>query len=212
LIELNLKLMNEAGYRGNYLMEFAPNTMRTIESLYSKIDCDEYRSFVASCEAHRPWVWKDPRLWMTIRFWRHCMNFEDCRFILLTRSSLQIWVSTVLRRQILTYRYHRRYEKNIYESAASFCGDYHLPYLHVTYEDLIQHPAEMIGRLNGHLGTSLTVEDLQAVYHKPLYKSPRHSALQYAKAMLLYLKNYSSRVDVTSGVPQSRQIDTSHKF
>ena len=196
LIELNLKLMCEAGYKGNYLMEFAADTITAINSLYSRIGSAEYRSFVAACESRRPWIWKDPRLWMTIRFWRNFLNRDDCRFILLTRSSLQIWISAMLRRQITTYRYHRRYEGLIHESAVSFCWEYNLPYLHVTYEDLILHPAEVIGRVNGHLDTSLTVEDLQAVYHKPLYRSPRNSGLKHLKAMLIYLKNYSSRLDL----------------
>jgi hypothetical protein len=197
LIELNVKLFKEVGYEGNYLTEFAPKAVTAIESLYSKMDVAEYRDFVAECNASSPWIWKDPRLWMTIRFWRRFLPLEDCRFILLTRSSLQIWISAMLRRQITTYRYHRRYEGLIADCVRSFLREQNQPCLHVTYENLIARPADVIAQLNAHLGTNLTVDDLRAVYNKPLYRSPRNSGLKHLKAMLIYVKNYSSRLDVT---------------
>ena len=54
----------------------------------------------------------------------------------------------------------------------------------------------MIGKLNAYLGRNLTVDDLKAIYHLPLYKMPRNSPLDYLKAVLIYLKNYSERFDI----------------
>jgi hypothetical protein len=130
-----------------------------------------------------------------MRFWKEFVNLADCRFILLTRGSMQSWVSSTLRRQITTYRYSKDYEGRIKQSIVDFLDENALSYLHLQYEDLISVPAVAIEQLNRHLETSLTVEDLKQVYHKPLYKNPRNSWQKHVKAMLIYLKNYSERLD-----------------
>jgi hypothetical protein len=198
LIDLNLKLFQEAGYKGNYLVEFSRTAMQQIASLSGTIDCGIYRSFIGKCERNQPWVWKDPRLWLTIRFWKNLLDLSTCRFILLTRGLTQSWISSTLNRQILSYRYFRSYENHIRQSASDFLDEQHLPYLRLTYEGLILHPADVLDQLNPFLNTSLAVEDLKSVYHKPLYKNPRNSWSKHLKAVLIFLKNYSSRLDVAA--------------
>lgn len=196
LIELNLRLFQEAGYKGNYLLEFSPEAMQDIGALAGKIDESAFREFIAKCDRNQPWIWKDPRLWLTIRFWKHLMDLEACSFIVLTRGLMQSWISSTLRRQITSYRYARKYETSIQQSALHFLSENRIPHLDVTYEGLILHPAETIDRLNRYLDTDLGVEDLKAVYHKPLYKNPRSSLAKHMKAMLIYAKNYSQRLDI----------------
>jgi hypothetical protein len=111
---------------------------------------------------------------------------------------MQSWISSTLRRQITTYRYSRNYEESIRQSIVDFLETEKRPYLHLNYEDLIQRPAPAIERLNAHLGTALTVDDLKAIYHKPLYKNPRNSVTKHVKAMLIYLKNYNERLDIVA--------------
>src|SRR5581483_5743845 len=94
LIDLNLQLFEAAGYRGNYLLEFSPEVIRNIASLAGKIDDSPFRDFLAKCDRNAPWVWKDPRLWLTIRFWRPLLHLEDCHFIVLTRGLMQSWISS----------------------------------------------------------------------------------------------------------------------
>lgn len=197
LIALNLKLFQEANYTGNYTMEFSEEALRKIDALSGKIDLRPYREFVQLCEKHRPWVWKDPRLWLTIRFWKNVTPFENCRFILLTRDLMQTWVSQTLRRQITSYRYSKNYEQRIQQSVSQFLQENALPNLTVRYEDLIVRPAETIAKLNSHLATGLTVEDLKQVYRKPLLKSPRSSWVKHLQAVAIYMTNYSERLDVT---------------
>jgi len=115
---------------------------------------------------------------------------------LLTRGTVQSWISSTLRRQITTYRYSKRYEENIKTSALQFLTENRLPYLSVSYEELIERPVETIRRLNEYLETALTIQDLKTVYHKPLFRNPRNSLLKHMKAILIYLKNYAERLDV----------------
>ena len=196
LIALNLRLFRESGYAGNYMMEFPEAALKRIGVLHRKIDLQPYREFVHRCEQHRPWIWKDPRLWLTIRFWKNILPLQACRFILLTRDSTQTWISQTLRRQITTYRYSKDYEARIQQSALQFFQENAIPYLTVRYENLIVHPSDTIGGLNNHVGTDLQVEDLKQVYHKPLHKSPRSSWMKHLQAIAIYVRNYPQRLDV----------------
>jgi len=73
-----------------------------------------------------------------------------------------------------------------------------LPYLQIGYEQLIVRPAQAIEKLNGYLESTLTVDDLKAIYHKPLYKAPRSSWVDGCKAVMIYVKNYNQRVDAVA--------------
>lgn len=196
LIQHNLEIIGHAGYKGSYLEEFAPEAINAIGTLHSKIDMSAYQAFVEHCNQHQPWIWKDPRLWMTIRFWKNLLDLNQCQFILLTRSAVPTWVSSVLRGQIMSMRFSRAYEEGIKRSITEFLQQNGLNHLHVRYDDLILKPAESIEKLNQYLGCSLTVDDLKKVYREPLYKSPGKSWTKLAKAVVIYLKNYSERLDV----------------
>jgi len=197
LIELNRMLLSRAPHRANYLIEFSDAAVREIATLTKTIGTQPYGEFLEECNQHRPWLWKDPRLWMTIRFWQRILNVEECRFILLTRGYLQSWVSQTLRRQIKSYGYTKQYEQAVRRSIRTFLEEHRLPYLHISYENLIQRPREAINTLNRFLETNLTVDDLKAVYNKPLYRSPRRPLLDHAKAVLIYAKNYRQRIETT---------------
>lgn len=196
LISLNKRLFDEAGYKGNYTAEFSSEALTRIAGLFRRDDCDEYRTFLKRCDEHQPWIWKDPRLWMTIRFWKNLLDLDRCVFILLTRDLREAWISSLLRRQVMTYRYARDYEGQINRSLVDFLRESNLPYLHMNYEELIERPVEAIARLNAHLDSTLTLDDLKATYNGILYKAPKYSLWRKSKAILIYLKNYSERLDL----------------
>jgi hypothetical protein len=196
LIDLNLQLFKQSEYTGNYAMEFSSSAIERISALKGVIDDRPFREFLQKCETRRPWIWKDPRLWMTIRFWNDLINHDDCKFILMTRSHRKAWVSSILRRHIRSYQSLKRYEQSIKDSLVAYLDQNNKRYLHITYESLIVDPETAIRKLNAYLGTSLTVEDLKAIYHLPLYKIPRSSPIDYLKAVLIYWKNYSERMDI----------------
>lgn len=196
LIKLNLRLFEAANYTGSYVDEFSQEAISGISVLNKTINGRPFREFVERCDGNRPWVWKDPRLWLTIRFWKSFLSLQDCQFILLTRDLAHCWVSSNLRRHIISYPALKRYELSIQRTLVGFLTENKLPYLHLTYENLIVRPEESIQRLNAYLETNLTVNDLAAIYHGPLYKTPRNSVIDYVKAALIYLKNYKERAHV----------------
>jgi hypothetical protein len=86
----------------------------------------------------------------------------------------------------------------------AFVEENKLPYLHVTYEGLIGEPEKNIARLNEFLDAKLTIDQLASVYRGPLHRRPVSSVSGVAKAVLIYLKNYSERADVKDPLPISR--------
>lgn len=195
LVRLNLAIMDAVGYTGTYTREFSPELIERITALKDTIDLTPYREFVARCQERGPWAWKDPRLWLTIRFWAPLLPLEDCRFLVLTRDLMQAWVAGTLRRRIRSFHSLETYENAILDSILDFVRAGNLPYLRVKYEDIVGNPDVAITELNGFLGTHLTVDSLKAIYRGELYKVPKSSLKDYVKACLIYLKNYSQRED-----------------
>jgi hypothetical protein len=103
LIRLNRQLMQRAGAGEEYTMRFLPEAIDRIAALAGVEDPGDYRALVAECDAHSPWLWKDPRLWLTIRFWNGLLDWSRIRVLLLRRDHIQAWVSSTQRRQIQTY-------------------------------------------------------------------------------------------------------------
>lgn len=197
LIQLNLRILREIGYTGNYTMEFSQEAIDRIASLdTARMDLSAFLQFLDKCNQHSPWIWKDPRFWLTIRFWKKLLHFDDCQFLLITRHLTNAWVSSNLRRHVRSYESCKRYETSILSSLQGFLRDNYPKYLHVKYEELIARPDATIRELNLYLETSLNVSDLQAIYHGKLFKTPRNSVFDFGKAALIYLKNYSERFDL----------------
>lgn len=195
LIELNRSLFAAAGYTGNYMTEFNPELARKIAALYGSIDERPYREFVARCGEHQPWVWKDPRLWVTIGFWKNLLNVRECRFILLRRSLWQCWVSGLLRRQIRSYSDLKSYENAVLQMNRDFVRECGASALELGYDEMIAKPENAVRDLNQFLGSDLAVKHLESIYHKRLYAAPKVSTPDTIKALLIYGKNYAERTD-----------------
>ena len=192
LIELNSELLKAAGYYKDFTSESSPEAVNRVSSLRGTIDLTVYRNFIDRCNVHHPWIWKDPRLYLTIRFWANLLDLDQIKFVLLARDPLQAWISQQLRRQICTYDYFRRFENSLRRSLVEFLEEHRTSYLVLRYEDLILNPQDALAKLNPHIDASLTVDDLRAIYTGRLYQMPR-SHWDLAKAVAVYLKNYSAR-------------------
>lgn len=192
LVDLNRRICRESGYDRDFTMEFDPTDVSIITEQSRLIDVQPYREFVAHCDNHRPWVWKDPRLSLTIRFWKDLLDLNQIQFIILRREEFQTWVSTTIRRQIQTREYCRRYFQNVEDSYVEFLRENNQPFLELVYEDILTKPEETLIRLNSFLGTTLAMKDLRNVYHGPLYRKQRGLA-DAIKAYMIYFKNYKLR-------------------
>ncbi len=194
LTQLNRQLIRDSGCSINYAVAFSWKALATVASAADRIDLAVYRAFLERLAGQKPWVWKDPRLWLTIRFWQRLMDFSDVKFVWLTRDDLQSWISANIRRQIISYRYCKLYNQQVNSSIEAFLEINALPYLRLSFEDLVVRPAPTLDRLNRFLSVNLRLDDLRAVYDKPLYRKAR-GVKDLLLAGAIYAKNYSARID-----------------
>lgn len=202
LIELNKSIMRDLGYREDYKRRFSRDAIDMIATRHAELDPAPYHEFVEHCNANQPWVWKDPRLWLTIRFWKHILDMDNIQFILLSRDYQQIWISELHRRDIISPAYSRTYNEGIRDSLLDFFKENDLEYFDLWYEDLVVRPEQTIACLNDYLGTELSVDDLLKDFRGDLYKKPR-GFKDWLIAWAIYLKNYNLR---------NNKIRTAHKF
>jgi len=193
LIRLNRQLMQRIGAGEEYTMRFLPEAIDRIAGLAGVEDPREYRALVAECDAHAPWLWKDPRLWLTIRFSRGLLDWSRIRVLLLRRDHMQAWVSCTQRRQIQTYEYARHYNESIQGSLREFLDANSIRYLPVLFEDLIVRPDREVARLASFLDVNVAMEHLSSTYDGVLYRRPK-SLRDTVEAGLIYLKNYRERL------------------
>lgn len=192
LVDLNKRMLRDLGVGRDYEHRFRSEDLRLAEQRMDRVDWGACRTFLAHCEKHRPWVWKDPRLWITVRIWSRILDLSAVRLVVVDRDPLQQWVAMTLRRQIQTYGHASAYNAGILGSIDEFLSERGLSFLRLRFEDLIRDPDAQIRRLNEHLGTRLEVADLQAVYRGMLYRNPR-GIRDALKALAIYAKNYASR-------------------
>ena len=194
LIELNRRLMQRVGVaEREYTMAFQPDAIRRIEALRGVEDETDFRAMIARSDAHAPWVWKDPRLWLTVRFWAPLLDWSRIRVLLLRRDPVQAWISSTQRRQIQTYRYQKGYNDSIQASLREFLETNRVNYLPVLFEDLIVTPERELARLSGFLGRAITMEHFRSSYDGDFYRKPK-TLRDGAEAALIYLKNYGERL------------------
>lgn len=191
LIRLNKQLITDAKCSGSYEMEFHQDAIDRIAALDRGRNGGPHREFVAECGRHEPWIWKDPRLWLTIRYWHPLLDWNRCKAVVLTRNPRHQWVSMTLRRKIQSYATMKRYETAVERSLLQFVDANRIDFLKISFEDLIMAPEDTLGRLNRHIGSTLRVNDLASVYQGELYRAPRRSVRDLVKAILIYLKNCS---------------------
>jgi hypothetical protein len=174
-------------------MRFVPQAVDAIARLSGTEDPAAYRALIADCDAHAPWMWKDPRLWLTIRFWAPLLDWSRIRVLLLRRDHLQAWVSCTQRRQIQTFEYSRHYNESIQASLRTFLDERGIRYLPVLFEDLIVTPEAEIERLSAFLGNTIGLEHLRSTYDGILHRRPK-GVRDMIEAGLIYLKNYGERL------------------
>jgi hypothetical protein len=107
---------------------------------------------------------------------------------------MQAWISANLRRQIVGYRYCKWYNARVNDSIQAFLEVDALPYLQLSFEDLIVRPQVTLERLNAFLDLKLTLDDLRSAYDRPLYRTSR-GVRDFLLAAAIHGKNYASRID-----------------
>lgn len=192
LIGLNRDLMKQVGVGEEYTKYFLPAAIADIARLKGPCD-DRCASFIEECNAHSPWLWKDPRLWLTIRYWDRFLPKQGVRFLLLDRDLVQAWISLAQRRLIQTWGNTKTYHTDVQASLRDYLSESRRPYLSLNYEDLIVTPEAVLANLSDFLGRPIAMSHLTSTYKGKLYKKNK-GVLDALEALLIYAKNYRQRL------------------
>lgn len=192
LVDLNNRMMEELGFKGNHEHRFNQKLVEEMAANAANIDLKPYQEFVERCQNNRPWIWKDPRLTWTIRVWAKMLSFDETAYIILTRDDEQAWISSNLRRHIQSREFTRAYNNGITTSLKKFLSENNQKFLEFEFEDLLLRPELTIKELNHFLDIDLSMSDVKSVYKYPLYKKTKNFKDKLL-ATAIYLKNYAGR-------------------
>lgn len=193
LVYLNEQLLKQISYETEYSSVIRADKFLLAEKLYGELDLTPFKAFINECNQAGAWLWKDPRLWVTMPFWIQLLDKKDFQVIFVDRSISQRWISELLRRNIQSYGYCSQYNRHIEELIKQFIEKHHLQSCNVLFDDLIERPDSTLLKINQLLGSDLNVDSLKAVYNKPLYQKPR-GIKDLLLAIMIYLKNYHLRL------------------
>jgi hypothetical protein len=192
LVRANIRLLQQLAPGLRHEHHFARADVNAIAARASEVDLEPLRRFVQTCSAHQPWVWKDPRLTWTIRLWAPVLDLRELRFLVITRELMQAWITTNLRRHIQSVGFTRNYNDGVAAANVDFLRQHGLPYEQLSFEDLLLRPEATLSKLNAHLGSRLSMDDLHAVCRMPLGKRSK-GLKDLAVASAIYLKNHHER-------------------
>ena len=192
LVALNDRILQRLLPGLNHQHRFSDQDVQDLARRATAIDRQLCREFVAACDDHRPWLWKDPRLTWTIRTWADVLDLDQTAFLVLTRDPTQGWISANLRRHIQSFAFTRAYNDGVTQSNLRFLEERGLPHLRLSFEDLLLDPGGTLAALNRFFGTTMALDQLHAVCRLPLYRKSRDWK-DFAVAAMIYLKNFHER-------------------
>lgn len=191
LVELNDSLINAAGVVFDDEARYKVNARDKFNALYAEIDTTKYNKFIEECDSNSPWIWKDPRLFLTIGFWINSLDLSSTRVIVLHRNSYELWKSKVYKRIIYSYRYLKKSEDSTMCELLSWLESNNIAFLSLKYDQFTRDPDSSINRLNKFMGTNLKKESWDAIYRSTSRFSRYKRTLL---AFLIYIKNYKERI------------------
>lgn len=187
LVDLDMEILRTAGYLWEDTADIPPPSIERIEEDAVKTDLTPFREFISECDAHKPWLWKDPRLCYTIFFWKKLIDLQSSRFILIKRDLKQTWTGMILRGKMpIPYDKLRVIQDNCVASSEKFLRQGAVNCHTLTFEELLLNPAQEIERINRYLDIALDVADLEAIYNGTLHKK-RWTGFDFVKAHLNFL-------------------------
>ena len=193
LVELNNQLLEEAKVSFDSNFWYEDSSRAEIARAGTKIARDNYQAFVETCATHQPWIWKDPKLWITLGFWLQMLDTSSLKCIVLNRNIKRLWLSQTHKRIIYDYRYLKESEKHSRDNLTRFLCEQDVDYITMNYESLQHNTTVELNRINNFLSTNLALKDWDEIY-QPKEVSMIDNMAKIFKAILIYVTNYRQRI------------------
>lgn len=191
LVDLNESLIQAAGITFEAKKRYDPDARNQFAALADNIDTAPYTDFIKECDGHAPWIWKDPRLFLTIGFWKNLLELDQVKFIVIYRNPYELWKSQTNKRIIYSYRYLKDSEAQSRKELLEYLGEQGIDYHLIEYDQFTQQPAAQIAKLNDYCNVTLSMDDWQGLYRETPAMDRYKRALM---AYLIYFKNYGDRI------------------
>jgi len=191
LVDLNDSLLNEAGVEFEGKARYDASSRDKLNKIHAEIDTTKYNKFIEECNMHTPWIWKDPRLFLTIGFWKNSLDLTNTKIVVLHRNSYELWKSLTNKRIIYSFRYLRDSEDKTRHELLNYLDSNNFSSISIEYDQFTRDPVKSINKLNKFIGTNLKKETWDEIY------KPTSMVSQYKRtllAYLIYIKNYKSRI------------------
>ncbi len=188
LVEINKHLIKQVGLDDVWMSRFDSAYSQKIIDCMTQSDRDRLRDFLLLCDKSGPWLWKDPRLWLTFPAWHSLLGDRNVKYILVKRDPLQSWISMQLRRKIGSYFKISNNDNKVNEYIREVLNSRGLKFIEVLYEDLSLDPEGVLKSINGHIGSRLTMNDLRASFSGSIGKK-QHGLYSLIKAIAIFTKN-----------------------
>jgi len=190
LVELNNELIDTLNIELNDASWYDIDLFERIRKSSNEVDTKKFVEFINYCQQHGMWIWKDPRLWITMGFWGALLQGCDIKCIVVSRQPISLWVSLINKRQIVSYSKLKTSEKSSHDRIIHYLKDCDFPSITMNYDKLVEHPKTEIHRLNHFLKSNYTLKMFNDLY-KGRIGGKTFSKKSFFKAILIYIKNYN---------------------
>lgn len=191
LVELNDELLATLDVDLNDASWYDENLFERIRKCHNEVDTKKYIEFIHYCQQHGQWLWKDPRLWITIGFWGKLLRGCEIKYIVVSRQPISLWVSLINKRQIVSYSKLKISEKKSQDRIIRYLSDCNFIGTTVIYDELVKSPKIEIDKLNSFLNSNYMSNIFQSLYRGKV-GSKTFSNKNFIKAILIYIKNFIS--------------------
>jgi len=191
LVDLNDSLIKEAGVEFEGKARYDATARDKFNDIYAEVDTEKYNKFLEECNSHSPWIWKDPRLFLTIGFWGNIIDFSNTKVIVLHRNSYELWKSLTIKRIVYSYSYLKNSEDKTRHELLNYLESKNFSFVSLEYDQFTRDPATSINKLNKFIGLNLKKENWDEIYKSTSKLSQYKRTLL---AFLIYVKNYKDRI------------------
>lgn len=168
LVASNVEVLRRAGFKFHNTWMYELISQQAVSRINTLHPLLEHRRFVESYQSRTPWLWKDPRLCFTLRYWWQLMNPNTTGVVFVKRDPTAIYRSFLrlgwCRGGAAERAKVRRCVDAHTRAAANAVHSLRIPHIVIDYSEYLDRPGDVAMRLAGFCGIKLAVLDLNVRY------------------------------------------------